>query len=36
VVRAMANALERLAPPVPPVATSTDETTGSRAASEQA
>jgi GTP-binding protein len=37
VVRAMANALERLAPPVPPIATGTDEITGSPAAtSEQA
>jgi GTP-binding protein len=36
VVRAMASALERLAPPVPPVATSTDEIAGSPATSEQA
>jgi GTP-binding protein len=37
VVRAMANALERLAPPVPPIATGTDAITGSPAAtSEQA
>jgi GTP-binding protein len=36
VVRAMAGALERLAPPVPPVARSADEIAGSPATSEQA